>query len=218
VGEVMQPAQTISPDMPLSQAVERLTAAHENAYPMLDENGLLKGVISLSDLERAIDKQVDGDKPVRELGTPLADLLVAYPDETSGEALKRLSARGLGLLPVVSRQHPDQLLGQVRRNSIVRAYDLALARRSEIELRADRLRERTSGGDFVEFCLEPGSAAVGESLKTLGKRLPPGCVLVSIKRGERVIIPHGDTQFQGDDRVTVFVTEADLDALRACLR
>lgn len=217
VEEVMGAAQTLSPNTPLREAVDRLTRAHENAFAIVDAQGDLIGVLSLSDLDRAVDNELDLETPVAGLGTPRAKLLTAFSDESIGEALTRLSGRGLGLLPVVSREAPNRLLGQVRRESILRGYDLALARRSEIEQRADRLREETNGADFIEFNLDSSSAAVGQTLQTLGRRLPAGCVLVSIKRGERILIPHGDTQFQADDRVTVFVTEADQDALRACL-
>jgi CIC family chloride channel protein len=217
VDEVMDPAQTLEAGTSLQAAVQQLTQAHENAFPMLDAAGALVGVISLSDLERAVAAGVDLETPVANLGPQRAKLLVAHPDETMGEALGRMSGRGLGLLPVVDRTEPNRLLGQVRRSGILRAYDLALARRSEIEHRAERLREDAQGAEFIEFNLSKGSAAVGETVQTLGRRLPQGCVLVSIKRGERVLIPHGDTQFQASDRVMVYVTASDLDALRACL-
>lgn len=215
--EVLNRAQTVPAAMPLGEAMEMLVRAHENAFVMLDADGRLEGVVSLSDLEQAMSSRIDADTPVRQLGTGYAAVSIAYPDESVGEALTRMSGRGLGLLPVVAREDPRKLLGQVRRDDILRAYDLALARRTEIERRAESLGSEEDGADFIEFRLAEDSWAAGRTLKELGARLPKGCVLVSIQRGSGLVIPHGDSEFRAGDRVMVYVTRGDVEAVRAFL-
>ena len=99
-------------------------------------------MVTVSDIQRA-----EGDarpQTVADVATPRSQLLVAYPDETIGDALKRMAPRALGHLPVISLNDPDHLLGIVRRETIVRAYEVALARRAELQHRTQRLHCVTS--------------------------------------------------------------------------
>jgi CIC family chloride channel protein len=127
-------------------------------------------------------------------------------------ALHRLSVRGVGRLPVVAREDPTRLLGAVRRSDIVRAYNIALTRRAEVQHRAAHMRlRRVDRAEFVEVVVGMDAPCVNCTVQYLAKRFPHESVLVSIRRANgQVIIPHGDTIFLPGDRVTVFVeTEAE---------
>ena len=50
---------------------------------------------------------------------------------------------------------------------------------------------------------------VGQSLSEIAPRLPQGCVLISVTRSGRVVIPHGQTVFLAGDHVTAFVRKQD---------
>ncbi|MEQ8974525.1 MAG: CBS domain-containing protein [Coleofasciculus sp. C1-SOL-03] len=52
------------------------------------------------------------------------DVLYAYPDESVRDALKRMGARGLFLLPVVARNNPRNVLGVIERSQIGLVGDL----------------------------------------------------------------------------------------------
>jgi CIC family chloride channel protein len=155
---------------------------------------------------------------ISKVATPRESLSVAFPDETVGEALTRMSARGLGLLPVVSRQNPNRLVGQVRRDDLLRAYDLALTRRSEIEHRVERLRaEEGESATLLEIELKVASWPVKKTVAEVAKRLPAGCLVVSVKRDQRILIPRGETRFEPGDKVMAYVLRQDIEALRATL-
>ena len=47
--------------------------------------------------------------------------------------------------------------------------------------------------------------------------LPENCVLVRILRGEKVILPRGNTRLQGEDRVEIVVHEEQLLQAETCL-
>jgi Trk K+ transport system NAD-binding subunit len=66
-----------------------------------------------------------------------------------------------------------------------------------------------------EFTISAGGTCSGRQVQELS--LPPECVLVSIRRGDEVIIPHRDTILQAGDVVEVFGLEADLKAVGTCL-
>jgi CIC family chloride channel protein len=105
---------------------------------VVDDEHRLVGIVTIQDLERAGDNGAPPDTRVRDIAT--TDLLVAHPDETMAAALQRLSVRGVGRLPVVSRRDPSRLLGAVRRDDIVRAYTVALGRRRDARDRAAHMR------------------------------------------------------------------------------
>ncbi|MQC26958.1 MAG: CBS domain-containing protein [Chloroflexi bacterium] len=215
VGEIMSEPNTVNAAAALGDVAELVTRQHENALLIVDNSQHLEGIISLSDIERAIENQVADNEIVSNVGTARHDLLIAFPDETVAEALTRMSGRGLGVLPVVSRENANRLIGQIKRGDILRSYDLALTRRTEVENRAEQLRNQ-AGADFTEFHLSIAHSASGKTLKEIGQRLPRGCVVVSIHRKEGVIVPHGDTRFEAGDKITVYATEEDLEAVRAC--
>jgi cell volume regulation protein A len=54
--------------------------------------------------------------------------------------------------------------------------------------------------EFVDWPLTPGSAAAGRLVAELG--LPRTVVLVSIRRGRELLIPHGDTRLEAGDVIT----------------
>jgi CIC family chloride channel protein len=110
-------------------------------------------------------------------------------------------------LPVVDRQNPRRLLGLIRRSDIVRAYRVGINRRLDLQERADKLRlGKLTGTEFVEVVVESGSPVVGMQVREIP--LPEDCLLTTARRGNKVILLHGDTRIQVGDRV-VALTEPD---------
>ncbi len=66
------------------------------------------------------------DKPVDEIATH--DLIIAFPDESINDGLRKLGLRDVGRLPVVSREDHTRLLGLLTRKNIIAAYNQALMR------------------------------------------------------------------------------------------
>ena len=120
-------------------------------------------------------------------------------------------------MPVVSRKNPYQLLGLVRRQDIIRAYDLALTRREELQHRVRQMKE-LQDAEFVDIYLNGIDTVIGKSLQEIAPSLPQDCVLVSVERDGKVIIPHGKTIFQSGDHITAFTRKWDAEALFTRLR
>lgn len=220
VGEVMsQEVNTVPKDMTLTELSDMFSRTRNHGYPVLDENGKLWGIVTITDLEQAIADNRPRRTTVAEIGVPRAQLLVATPDESIGEALARMGTRGLGRLPVVDPRDPDRLVGLIRRSDIIRAYNLALARRAELQHRAKRMQLRNiDGTEFVDITLDADSPVVGKTVQEVAASLPRECILVSIRRQGKMLIPHGHNVFQPGDRITAFTRSSDAEALRQCLQ
>jgi CIC family chloride channel protein len=199
VGEAMTTGvETISADMELSQLDMVFNESHHHGFPVLDENGELFGIVTLQDVARAKERGLYEGHKVREIAT--RSVLTAYPDEPMWVALKRLGTRDVGRLPVVDRQNPHHLLGLIRRNDIVRAYRVGINRRLDLQERADKLRlGKLTGTEFIEILVEPGSPQAGKQIHEVP--LPEDCLLTTARRGDKVILLHGNTRIRPGDRI-----------------
>ncbi|GAB4435082.1 MAG: hypothetical protein Kow0031_16840 [Anaerolineae bacterium] len=220
VAEVMRTnVDTVAPDLNLGELIDVLSRTHHHGLVVLDRDGGLWGIVTVSDVDRALADGVSRRTTVAQVGTPREHLLVAYPDESIDTALARMAPRGLGHLPVVARDNPTHLLGLIRRPDIIRAYNLALSRRATVQHHANRIKLRNlDGTEFVDITLQPHDRAVGLSVISLAESLPDDCILISVRRGSRVLIPHGNTVFQPGDHITAFIRTRDSEMLHHCLR
>jgi len=210
---------TVSENMTLVELSSFFSQTHHHGLPVLDKDGKLWGIVTVSDLDRAIEESKPGDMKVVDIATKREDLLVAYPDESMGEALVRMGIRGVGRLPVVSRDDPSQLLGLIRRADIIRAYNLGITRRAETEKRTSKYKEiNLEDADFVTFEITGEDGVVGKYLKDFAPCLPDDCVLVSIQRKGKILFPRGKTVFRAGDRITAYIRSEDVSFLHQCLR
>lgn len=189
--------------MKRSELIRHLQQTRRHAVPVLDENQKLYGVVSISDLDRSRVQAEQKELTAADIAT--RSLVTVFPDELMWRALESMGSRDLSSLPVVGRNDPSELLGVIRRRNIIRAYNASVLERQDIQNRIlqARLASR-SGTKFVELIIRDGSEAAGERLADL--QLPESCIVVSILRAERVLIPRGNTRLEVGDTVTVFVT------------
>ena len=202
VDEVMvRDPVTVSADMPAALLAGEFLRTGRHGFPVLNDDGNLLGVVSLEDYRRAMSRE-DSTTPllVRDIATN--DVVSVYPDELVGTALQRMAPRDLSRLPVVERVAPHRLQGIVRRNDIVRAYEVGALRREEVRFRAEQTKVvRDTRVQFVEVTLTPVSRAAHMVVADLS--VPRGAVLVTIRRGSEILIPRGDTELLAGDTVTV---------------
>jgi CIC family chloride channel protein len=203
VGEAMQETLTVlNENASLEKAADILAKSRHHGLPVVDNNKLLVGILTIADIEhaRAREAEVVGDACTR-------NPEVAYPDEPLNQALHRMSQRDLGRLPVVTRENTHQLVGILRRADIIHAYDIALTRRT-----AQRHHEKTvlldaftpARIDVNDVIVEDGSQCAGKKLSEIP--FPRDCVIASVRRGRQVFIPRGDTTLKAGD-VLVVVAE-----------
>jgi CIC family chloride channel protein len=192
-------------DMPLDELAEEFASTHHHGFPVVDEAGELAGVVSIRDLERAADQVHFEGRTVAEIATK-EGLLVAYPHEPMWMALRRLGTRDVSRLPVVEEEGSRRLVGIVRRADIIRAYNQAIVARAQHQHRLDTLRlGRLDSAGFTHIEIPPKSPVIGKKVGEIS--LPHECLIVSLRRGRRLHVVHGDTVLEDGDLVTVFADE-----------
>jgi CIC family chloride channel protein len=205
VEEVMQPAPlTLSETDTVKHARQIFTDTRHHGLPVLNARGELTGILTTQDLMRAHDR--DGATlTVADIAT--ANMINAFPDETIGEALRSMAGRDIGRMPVVSRNNSKQMVGWLRRSDLLRAYDVALTKRTAQRHRVQQVRLGAfSGGDVrvLEIPIERGSPCDGKRVREVP--WPADCLVASLRKGRRVMIPHGDTVLEAGNTL-VLVTE-----------
>ncbi len=216
VAEAMQKeCDTVPPDMPLTELMAEFERTHHHGFPVVDGEGRLVGVVTVTDLDQAISENNLEGRTVVDIATT-DNLLVAYPDETLGTAMLRMGVRDVGRLPVVSRNEPNEFLGIVRRESLVSAYNRAIARRTKISQRLSALQRHGSEKvSVLEIKITPEMSCVGQQLHQIARRLPQECIVASIQRGTRVLIPHGNTVLESGDTLTILAGQEQVEAAKA---
>jgi H+/Cl- antiporter ClcA len=123
VGAIMdKDVKVLSPDMPVSTLADRI-ARHDpevsvrEAWPLLDSDRQLAGIITRNDVIRSLEKSGATNLKLSEAGN--SALVTAFPDETVHEAVARMLTHGIGRLLVVSRTDPKQLIGYVSRTHLL---------------------------------------------------------------------------------------------------
>jgi CIC family chloride channel protein len=125
IAEVMdRGVVTIPATMTVAELSARIAAGDpaltgRQGIPIVDARGDLAGIITRSDLMRAMESEQGRAADVLEAGT--RDLIVAYPDELLRDAVARMLANDIGRLPVVDRRDRLRLLGYLGRAGIMRA-------------------------------------------------------------------------------------------------
>jgi chloride channel protein, CIC family len=206
--------RVVTTSMTIGELLDTFNYTHSHGFSVLNEHGKLWGIVTVSDLDRAHAQSLPHDTNVTVISTPRDRLIVAYPDEAIGNVLIRLGQRGLGRLPVVSRDDSNHLVGMIRRADIISAYKLAVARRAEIQHKTTHIMTQSPDGtEFIEVTLSADSYAVGKNVKKIASSFPDECILVSIQRAGVVFIPHGNTTFEQGDHITAFVLSDHLEML-----
>ncbi|RME72050.1 MAG: CBS domain-containing protein [Chloroflexi bacterium] len=210
VNEVMDiDPPTVPPDLPLAELERILVDTRHHGLPVVDSRRRLVGIVTLQDLERAMQSENWQEKTVGDIAT--TQLIVAYPDEPMWMVLKRMGSYNIGRIPVVSRKDPTRLRGMVWRTNIVRAYNIAIRRRAEMQEWAEEFRlGRLTGKELLELTVAPGSFADGRKVRDLP--LPAGSLLTAKREeGLRTRLVHGDDELKAGD---VLMALADRSAVR----
>ncbi len=217
VEEVMDhKPDTVPVNLPISALSDEFIRTGRHGFPVISLDGSLHGVVSLQDYRKAVIEKKSSTATMRVGDIDTRELVVSYPDESVGLAMRRMVPRDLARLVVVARNDQSKLLGVIRRADIVRAYEIGVVRREESRRRSqteDRVEEADSS--FLDIPIPPGARAIGKTVAELS--LPRGAVLVSIRRGRRLIIPHGDTRLQIGDTVTCLCEPGCSDGMHEAL-
>ncbi len=127
---------TVRSQTPTAELDERLPEGsadrRQRLYPVLDSDECLVGVLAFSDVLGARQSS-----NMHSAGDLARQPILAFADETLREVADRMVSSGHGVLPVIDRENPRQLMGLVSQFDLLKAHERVL-----IE---ERHRERPLG-------------------------------------------------------------------------
>ena len=191
------PRLVLSLNETVATARAKIAAAELPGAPVVDARRL-KGSVSLDELE--------GLEPTLKLSEISLDGPVVTADDGLDDALALLADAHRSWAPVTA---DDALVGVVSVNDVMAAYRSALAQNVR------QVRSVGQSGALVEADLGSTSSLVGRTVAEAA--WPRDSVLVSIARGDRVIIPRGHVVLEVGDRLTIFTAPAGREALGTLL-
>jgi chloride channel protein, CIC family len=202
VSHVAKPPRAVLTDsMSVDDALERLHTAGVPGAPVVDGEGLYVGTVETGRLERAAAS-----------GAPLAAVIDAttttVPESARlNVALDSLMQAGGQWVTVTSSRRVVGVLG-VR--DVVTGYQRALM------ANAGQMSEVSSNPVTVEERVGSDSPLAGVRLSESG--LPPGCIVVSIQRGEQMLFATGSTTVHVGDLLSVLAGPTTAEAVRRMIR
>lgn len=209
VRDVMAWVPTVLPATTVAELDALFAETGHHGVPVVNDRGTLVGIVTVSDLEAM--SLVDDTAEI-----PLSSIMTPQPISASqampvSAALARMASLGLGRLPVVDAT--GKLVGMFRRESVVRAYHHALTRTTSNELYRARVNlRRNRHADFFEILVRDGSPVADKMIREIS--WPPEATLVSIRRQQSVLIPHGETVIRMGDELTIFCRMPNRAAVR----
>jgi CIC family chloride channel protein len=125
------PAPCIAPGANLTQLRDKLRQEQTKALCVVDGDGLLIGIVTMSDLQWAYEPTNGRPGGITVGDIMTRSVITITPDELAWTAIRKLGRRDIGNLPVVDSKHERQLLGLLRRPDVMRVYNIAIARKWE---------------------------------------------------------------------------------------
>ncbi len=113
---------TIPHNTPLHQLLHIFEETRDDHFPVIDSNGNLLGTISFQDL-RYIATSTGLDTLVIAADIVHKHPAHVSPEDTLDEALKKIAARDIDVVPVVADDDEEKLLGLLDKSAIYSAYN-----------------------------------------------------------------------------------------------
>ena len=200
VGEAMlTPAPKIPENASLLELRDTLRRYRSNSLCVVDGGGLLSGIVTLSDLQRGYIQ--NGDKHLTVGDICARDVVTITPEDVLWTAIRVMSAKDVGRVPVV-RRGTREVVGLIGRHGILRAYNIAVAHKLEDQHMAERIRLNTlTGAHILEVYIEQNAPVTSKCISEVD--WPIESTVAAIRRNGRLIVPHGSTELQIGDLLTI---------------
>ncbi|HEX8026342.1 MAG TPA: chloride channel protein, partial [Candidatus Limnocylindrales bacterium] len=192
------PRLILSTQDSVAHAMTQLQAMALPGAPVVGQNGAFRGSLELADLRSA--------DPASTLANVTLNGPVVTVDDGLDDAMSVLAEAHRSWAPVVA---DTRVVGTISSNDVLTAYRSALA------ANVRQVRAVGPGGSLVEAEVSDSSALAGHRVDEVG--WPRDTVLVSISRGDRLIVPRGDVVIQAEDRIAVFSSDAARSSLDVLL-
>lgn len=120
---------TVPANMPLKKLVRLTLRSRYSSFPLVDENGLLEGIVTFQDFKEVVFEEGLGDLVVAKELSP-QEVITITQNENLDSALRKIGVRNIEQVPVVDEHNPRKIIGILSRRDIFAAYNKALVDRS----------------------------------------------------------------------------------------
>ncbi|MEE9281474.1 MAG: chloride channel protein [Myxococcota bacterium] len=197
--------RSVSPEIPVLELASRFGDETLRSLPVVEEDGSLVGLVTASDVQSAL---LYGDADAETANDIMTtNVTTCRPDESLRAVLQRIGDQEVSQVPVVDPEDPSRLLGLLRREQILWAL-------GEMTSEHSRLLDRvglaaSSAEDSTQISLEVRPEHRELCFKRLRElELPEQCLVTILRRGERAIVPNGDTVIEPGDVLAVVTTQS----------
>lgn len=123
VDRVMHDDFTWVPEsLDLHSLAQRFATSPWIYFPVLDRSERMVGIISLNDIRTVlVEEELARLVVVADLMT--REVITVHPDDTLNRAMEQFGRKDIEQMPVVSRKDPRRVLGMLKRQDVIRAYN-----------------------------------------------------------------------------------------------
>ena len=137
---------TVPADMPLKKLVKFTLSSKHSSFPLVDEDGLLEGIVTFQDFKDVVFEAGLGDLVVAKELSP-QEVITITRNENLDSALRKIGVKNIEQIPVVDETNPRKIVGILSRRDIFTAYNKAIIDRSITAggvVEADRNKRRST--------------------------------------------------------------------------
>jgi CIC family chloride channel protein len=221
-----QDIEVIPENMPLPNIMEKMLSCPSSTFYTIDQKGRLKGMITDQEL-RTILAEYDALRSIA-VAQDIArtDILTVNESDSLQDVIQLFTKYPqFEELPVVSPTNPHRIVGAIRRQDVIRAYNQELLKQSfsdsiASELRMlDKVKSVKIAGDYSVIEKIAPERFVGKTLKQLRLRNKYNVEVLMIKRpakfGEseadaKIIMPDADYKIHEGDKLILFGRQQDI--------
>lgn len=130
VGSVMtRDFTTVHEDTNIQEFLEKVVDGDRLYFPVVDDNDLLTGIISIQDIRSLIfDETLKKIIQVKNI-IRTHNVIVVTADDTLNTAIEKFALKDIEEIPVVNIFNRKKVVGMLKRGDVISAYDKALLKR-----------------------------------------------------------------------------------------
>jgi len=115
---------TVLPGASFESVLETVAETDQEAFPVVDEQGMVEGMFSVNDVRRVMaTPEVWPLLVASDLGVTARGMAYLEPDDDLHTAVRRFTAFQREVLPVLAGSPPSPVIGLLRHHQVMEAYD-----------------------------------------------------------------------------------------------